>query len=576
MPNDAFTLSFLAKELNSMLVNGKVNKINMPEKDELVLNIYKDKTNYKLLLSCNANMPRVHITSLDFENPLTCPSICMSFRKHLSNAKIIDICQRDFERQIVITFLAKNEMFDEIKLFLIVEIMGKYSNIILVNEANKIMLALKTVTFDVSSVRQVLSGLEYSMPPKQDKISPYDFDGILNSLESFEGVNLSKFLSNTLQGISDRTANEIVFLSNLNNNKPLEINEKKILIDTIKSVLGRIEKQDYSPVISLNESGKPIDFYAFEYKSVNGIYNNYPTLSEAIDKCYYLKEKHSRFDEKSKVLQNIVKNEIKKLEKKLGIYLDKKLSSQNYEVNKEYGDLILSNIYKIKKGDKVLKTANFFKDNEEIEIPLDLKFSPSDNAKQYFKKYTKQKRTYTLVDSQIEEINSNIDYLNSIMEAFRKCTEIVEINEIKQELIAEKFIKEKKINELKTNKKSEPLTYSFNGYKILVGKNNVQNDHLTMKIAKPHDMWLHTKDIHGSHVIIVNESEKEIPIDVIEFASELASYYSKGYMSNKVQVDYTYRKFIKKPSKAKPGFVIYTNQKSAFVTPNGHLENKIK
>lgn len=576
MPNDAFTLSFLAKELNSLLQDGKVNKINMPEKDELIFTIYKDKINYKLLLSCNANMPRVHLTSLDFENPLNCPSICMSFRKHLSNAKVINISQKDFERQIVITFLTKNEMFDEIKLFLIIEIMGKHSNIILINEDNKILLTLKTVTFDVSSLRQVLPGLKYSMPPKQDKISPFNYDQIKNKLDAFEGVNLSKFLSSIIQGISDKTANEIVFKSGLNNNKLLTNEEKITLLDTIKETLNKIEKMDYSPVVSVNESGKPLDFFAFQYSSITSIYNKFDTLSAAIDNCYFLKEKHSRFDEKSKVLQNLVKNEIKKLEKKLGIYLDKKLSAKNYEINKEYGDLILSNIYKIKKGDKVLTTQNFYKDNEEVSIPLDLRFTPSDNAKQYFKKYTKQKRTFTLVDDQIEEINSSIDYLNSIMEAFRKCTEISEINEIKQELINEKYIKEKKVNDLKTTKKSTPLTYIFNGYKIFVGKNNIQNDHLTMKVAKPNDLWLHTKDIHGSHVIVVNESEKDIPIDVIEFASEIASYYSKGYMSNKVQVDYTYKKYVKKPSKAKSGFVIYTNQKSAFVTPNGHLENKVQ
>lgn len=577
MPNDALTLRAVTEELKKFLLGGKITKISQPEADEIILQIHNSK-NYKLLISASASMPRIHLVTETKVNPLTSPNFCMQLRKHITNGCLTNIYQNGFERQIIIELMCKNELFDTVKRNLIVEIINRCGNIILTDENMKIIAINKSVTLDLSSIRQLLIGLKYENPPQQNKISLDDFDKIAVLLDEYDGQsNIFSYISNNVSGFAKSTLDEIFYLSDIDSTtNKLSEEKKSSIMNNLKSFVENVNCLNISPTLTTDEKYNPIEFSAFEYNCVRGLKKQQETLNETLEKYYSLKDKHERFLQHSKQLQTVVKNELKKNQKKLKIYLQKQEDCAEFEDIKIIGELLTSNLYKIKKGDDSITVENYYDENKQITIPLDKQLYPAQNAQKYFKLYSKKKKTMELVETQLEEINSKIEQLSEILDSFRKCTEVSEIEDIKNELIVQGFIKkqkEKTKQKFKTEFKF--LKYQIEDFCVLVGKNNLQNDELTMKIAKQDDLWLHTKIIHGSHVIIQNPNNNDIPETVITKVAEIAAFFSKGFQSSKVEVDYTLRKYIKKPSGAVPGFVIYTNQKTISVSPDENLNLRV-
>ena len=568
MPNDAYTLSILARELQSLLEGAKVNRIVQPEKDEIVFTLYAGKT-YRLLLSANAANPRCHLTEYAKENPAAAPQFVMTLRKHLMNAVFCTAEQLNGDRILCFTFLSKNELKDEERKKLIIEIMGKYSNIILADEQNKIIGAIKSVSFDVSSVRQVFPGLFYELPPKAEGSTIFEPHGLEKALRDYQGGCLSGFLQTHLNGIAKSTAEEIVFRAEVPQGHPLSDSEINIISQTAASLSPT--RVTVAPCILFREHVMR-DFFAFPYQSQYGDYQTCDLLNRAADEFYYRSDKQKRFQEHARALRHQVKNMIAKLEKKKGLLLQKLTESEKMEEERIKGELLTANLYAIKPGMPYVTVQNYY-DGREMQIPLDPQLTPAQNAQMHYKRYNKLKSGKLHSEENLLECEDMLEYLYSVEESFEKCSEISELNQIRRELAAQGLVRSDPIGRVGGKKESSPrpIEFLFGGFRILVGKNNLQNDELTFSTAAPGDLWLHTKDVHGSHTVILAEG-KTIPDQVITCACELAAYYSKAKNSGKTAVDYTQRKFVKKPKGAKPGFVIYTDFQTAYVQPNEHAE----
>ena len=567
MPNDAFTLSYLAKELQSLLKDAKVNRIVQPESDEIVLHLYA-KSNYKLLLSCNAQYPRCHITEYAKDNPKDAFMFLMTLRKHLIGSTLTDVSAVKSERILKFSFLAKNELKDQEVKKLIIEIMGKHSNIILTDGEDKILGAAKSVSFDTSSVRQILTGLKYELPPAREGVHIGDENAIRKCLSEYQGGDLTEFLSKNIKGIAFSTARQMVAAANVSSGGLLSEEERERLVAT----LTEFDKTPPSPAI-VKKEGKILDFYPFVYQNESGQRIYKETLNQAADDYFYLNDKYRRFSDKSKELHAAVKTNLSRLEKKKTALLSKLLDCEKMEEFKIKGELITSNLYKLKGGESSLTAVNYYDENQsEIVIKLDERLSPSKNAQSYYKKYAKLKSGKQHSETQLLECEEAISYLLSVEQSFAFCSEPQELLDISEELKTAGIVKSKPEGKKKTAVvKSSPFSFEVQGFTIYAGKNNLQNDRLTFEIAKPHDIWLHTKLTHGAHVILVTEG-KTVPDEVLTIALEIAAYHSKAGMSGKTAVDYAFKKTVKKPSGAKPGFVIYTDYTTAMAHPNAHEE----
>ncbi len=563
MPSDALHYSYIAEELDGLLKDGKIEKISMPEKDEIVLGIRARGNNFSLLVSACPSAARCHITQSKKENPAVAPSFLMHLRKHIGGAKIAKISAVPFERVLEIKLITRNELADEEKKTLIAEIMGKYSNIILVSSDGVISDCIKKVGADTSSKRQVLPSLRYEYPPKQEKISPLETEPVLQELKNFGGGDLSSFLIKKVKGLSPVSAQEAVFeaLGKVDT-PPLSEYAATEIVAALQSLYARDTLQ---PCIRMANKAS-VDFYFRPYKMFDGQYVFFDSLSQAIDEYFKDRDKQNRFNEKSHHLSSLLKNAISRTEKKLDGFLEKSESCQNLETDKLYGELILSNIYKIKQGMESISVENWYDDNKIITIPLEKDKSPQANAQACFKKYNKKKNTLKQIAPLIEQAKSQLDYYDSVMLAFSLCRENAEIDDLTEELEKAGLAKKRQKKGIKVKRQpSQPLCTEINGFTVKIGKNNLQNDRLT-RAAKSEDIWLHTKSIHGSHVIISSDGQS-VPNDVIKSAAELAARYSKAAQSQNVPVDYTLVKYVSKPSGSPPGKVIYTHQSTVFVNP---------
>lgn len=566
MPQDAFTIFHTAKELNTKLSNARIDRINQPTADSIVLYLRTQNKNEMLLISANAENARVTITSCQSNAPLQAPSFCMLLRKHLSHAVIESVEQVPYERIFKIKFNAKNELRESGIKILYAEIMGKYSNIIL-TENGKILGAIKQ-SQSLEGLRPILPGVSYNLPMPQDKTDLSDTNSAINKLRNFTCGDFSNYLFNNFKGISKATATEIVFRYFRSTEPDSDIVINSNIEDFYKHFKNFYDECNLKPCVSLSPSNA--DFYVTEYKSVSAEKKYFESITSAIDYYYTEKETKKEFEAKKRKLSSSVTTFEKKLRKKYQIALDKILACKNMQQDRIFGELIISNLYRIESGKKEVLLENFYSPgSEKVLIPLDDKLSPKENAEKYFKRYNKEKKTVNQVEPQVAAIESDLKYIQSLHDEIDLCGELSDFAEIEEELIQTNILK----SNVKKNSKKEQTThyrvYNFGGFDIFVGKNNLQNTKLTSS-AERNDVWLHTKDYHSSHVIIKTNG-KTVPDDVLLYAAEICAFYSKARSSDKVPVDYTLKKFVKRPQGLPLGMVYYTDQKTIIVTPNSHI-----
>jgi len=577
MALDGIFLRHIKTELESALIDARVSQVFEPNRDELIINLRTFEGNRRLLLSTRADSPRVGITEYSVENPDKPPMFCMLLRKRLTSSKLISIRQPDLERMLFFDFDCVNELGDKVKLTLAVEIMGKHSNIVLIDGEGIIIDALKRVDVTLSSKRLVLPSLIYEMPPSQEKLSieNTDTEEILKAIKLCPYSGLDKAILNTLTGVSPIICRELSYAStgtpdtdkNLMNNeewqsllKQLEIlreeaKNPKTYAVTLKNTQGKLFDFSFMPV---NQYGDTVE--KFEYES----------FCKALDAFYHTRESLERMRVKSHALSKLVSNNIERLSRKISLQKIELEKCQDREILRQKADLISANMHLIQKGAPFADLINFYDENAGIiRIALDVAKTPQQNAQKYYKDYAKAKTADKMLRVQIENSAEELSYLETVADEINRAESEHDLSQIRQELIAEGYLRQNKSE--KNNKKPQKIKPDFrefdtDGFKILVGRNNKQNDLLTLKTAQKNDLWLHTKDIPGSHTVIITEG-REVPESTILKAAEIAAYFSKAKDSSQVPVDYTLVRRVNKPQGAKPGKVIYTDQKTVYVTP---------
>ncbi|MBO5059678.1 MAG: NFACT family protein [Clostridia bacterium] len=572
MAFDTICVKKTVLELTSLLSGGRVDKIHQPEKDEIMLVVRTFSGAYKLVLSASANNARVHFSDTSKENPKTPPMFCMLLRKHLSGGKITKISQPDFERIIEIDIESYNELGDLTTKHLICEIMGKNSNIILCTDDYRIIDSIKHVDFTLSSVRQILPGGTYSSPPAQDKAAILSDDIKNVSLDfSQDGVRPDKVIMSAVSGISPVTAREIVYTATGSLGLvcgELSDADKRSILNTL---LDFAENIQFKPCIIFDEQDKPIDFSATEILQYGGNYRveYFSSMSEVVCSFYSQRDLKERMRQKSADLIKLLSNHLERCSKKLVIQKKTLQDAENKERYKIYGDLVTANLYQLSDGQSSAKVSNYYEDGcPEIEIELSPALSPAKNAQRYYKLYSKLKNAEVEVKKQLAATLEDIEYLESTLSAVENSTSEADLNAIRAELGELGYIKRQKKGKKDTKVQAKPMHFvSSDGFDIYVGKNNTQNDYLTLKFANSQDIWFHTKKIHGSHTIIKLGVDKDVPKTTMLEAAQLAAYYSKARESSQVPVDYTQVKNVKKPNGAKPGMVIYDNYNTVYVTP---------
>ncbi len=572
MALDGIVISNLVYELNNALENARISKIAQPETDELLFTCKGPNGNYRLAISASASLPFVYLTQENKPSPLQAPTFCMVLRKHIANGKILRIYQPGLERIIHFEIEHLNELGDLCKKNLIVELMGKHSNIIFCNEDGTIIDSIKRISSATSSVREVLPGREYFIPATQgEKTNPLDVnrEDVVAIIKE-KPLNLSKALYTSFTGISPLIANEISYRAGFDGDASVASLRDAELLHLANHFIWFIEDiQNHKYIPNIVRNGKePID-----YSSITlSMYENYDatafsTISEVLENYYAEKNVYSRIRQKSVDLRKIVSTALERNVKKYDLQLKQQKDAEKKEKYKLYGELLQAYGYGIEAGSKFAEVENYYDNNTLIKIPLDETMSALDNSKKYFEKYGKLKRTSEALEGLIEETHTQIVHLESIQNALDIATSSDDLVQIKEELMEYGFIKKNR-SAKKEKSKSKPFHYrSSDGYDIYVGKNNYQNDELSFKVATGNDWWFHAKGMPGSHVIVKSNNE-ELPDRVFEEAGRLAGYYSKGRDNEKVEIDYLQKKNLKKPSGAAPGFVVYYTNYSLMIEPD--------
>ena len=583
MALDGIVLSNIMWELKQTLLDGKVDKIYQPEAEEIILLLRQRREQYKLLLTAHPNHPRIHLTTQNKENPLAAPMFCMLLRKHLMGYKIVDIQQPSFERIIILVFEGLNELGDLCSKELIIEMMGRHSNIILIDQNKKIIDSIKHVTREVSSIRQVLPGYLYQSPPSQNKKNPLECtkDNFFSSIEIKQDFPIQKAIYQTYSGISPMVASEVCFRSQVDGSTHVsQLNDlqKQSLSQNFMNIIIQIKENKYEPNLVQDEKRKLIEFSSIVLKQLTPYEITIKSsICEVVETFYIKKDLQTRLQQKTADLKKNVHTNLERCFKKKDLQLQQLKDIKDREKWKIQGELLTAHIYQIVPGSSSVTVTDYYDINQtKVTIPLDPTLSPAQNAQKYFSKYNKAKRTFVAVSEQIQQVNEEIEYLETVLNAIQSATHEEDILQIREELQEQGYIRKKKIQRGKQRKlKGKPLRFmSTDGLEIWVGKNNYQNDELTMKIAHSNDLWFHTKNIPGSHVILKTH-QKEISEIAILQAAHLAAYYSKARNSSNVPVDYTLCKFVKKPNGAKPGFVIYEKNKTMYVTPDESMIEKL-
>lgn len=586
MPFDGVVTKCIYKELSEIITGGRIEKIFQPEADEILINIRAKGKNLKLLMSASASHPRIHLTEIVKENPAAPPVFCMLLRKHLSGGKISEVGFHDYERIITISIEAINELGDPSSKKLIIEIMGRHSNIILINENDRIIDSIKHVDIEVSSVREVMPARPYILPPQQYKTSPdvLDTGAFISDLQKKSNAGTTsteKILLENIKGFSPLLCREICFNAGFDGKLPfssLDGCSVESLGKTLGIVLADIFENNFTPCLIYTGSNaeKPLDFHCLKISQYSCV-KYMDSISSVLDLFYTAKDVVERLKQKKSGIVKVLNTSLERCSKKAALQQEKLREVSDREKLKLYGELITANIYRMPENIKSIELQNYYKDNDYVVVPLDENLSPQKNAQRYFKQFAKAKSAFSNTTRQLDDTLREMEYLESVLVLLENCSNIGEIEEIRQELIGEGYMKSsRKPGEKKREKVSMPMHYkSSDGFDIYVGKNNRQNDLLTLKSASSRDLWLHTRNIPGSHVIIKNNNAA-VPDRTLTEAALLAALYSKAGMSSNVPVDYTLVKHVKKPPGAKPGKVVYDNFKTIVVTPEQDIISRIE
>lgn len=594
MALDGLAISGLVCELKTTLEGGRIYKIYQPEPDELCLVIRNknegQRQTRRLTISADAGLPLICMTEKNKENPALAPGFCMLLRKYIGNGRIVDISQPNFERIVEITIEHLDELGDLCMKRLIVELMGKHSNIIFTDDDGVIIDSIKHISYQISSVREVLPGRKYVYPPSQDKCNPMDVDVnyFINHVLD-KPVNTAKAIYTSLTGISPVLANEIAYRASVDGSistSALSMRDREALYRELSLICETVKRGEFTPCIAY-DGYRPMEFSAIGLTMYGDIWDEslpkagvtglkkFRGMSAVIEEYYSKKSLVSRIKQHSTDLRRIVSNAIERTAKKYDLQLAQLKDTEKRDIYRIYGELITAYGYNVGQGAKELVCDNYY-DGSTITIPLDAGISVMDNGRRYFAKYNKLKRTNEALTEQVRLSGEELDYLMSVQTSLSFAESVSDLDQIKDELVASGYIRKKNNKTgVKRQEKSRPFHYiSSDGYHIYVGRNNYQNDELTFKLASGTDLWFHAKQTPGSHVIVKTEGAEDIPDTTYEEAARLAAYYSSANTSSKVDVDYTYRKNLKKPPKAKPGYVIYHTNYSMSIEPDIHGINE--
>ncbi|WP_179237828.1 Rqc2 family fibronectin-binding protein [Sedimentibacter hydroxybenzoicus] len=575
MSLDGIFLNSIKHDLHNKLIGGRVDKIYQPDKNEIIIAIRNGGENHKLLMTAASSSPRLHLTSVTRKNPQEPPMFCMLLRKHLSGAHVTDIKQINFDRILEIAFECKDELDTTVHKSLIIEIMGKHSNIIFINTDTRVIIdSIKRVAENISSVRQIYPGIKYVTPPQQDKINPFEInkDVFFSAIDnSNDGTLIYNFFYKSFIGLSPFISREMCYITNLNESTyigELTPEQKENMWDAFNQIIKKINNNDFSYNIYLDENNEQYGFYCIDVDYLRSYSKkNYESPGSLFDDYYYELDNKNKIKQRVASLIKSMNTKIERNRKKVEKQRNELLNAEDRDKYKIYGELILANLHQKPENHK-LKVLNYYDpEQKEITIPLDPRLNLSQNSQKFFKRYNKLKKAEEELHKLIGESLNEIQYLENILYSIEACETIDDLDEIYNELIAEGIMKRK--SKVKKEKEFKPdfITYiSSAGHEILVGRNNLQNDALTFKTAKKEDFWFHAKNIPGSHVIIRTNGDELTDDEYIE-AAKIAAYYSKGKNSGTVEVDYTKKINVRKPSNAKPGFVIYDTNFSMLVKP---------
>ena len=567
MAFDGITISNIVHELKETILDGRIYKIAQPEADELLLTIKTSGGQRRLYISASASLPLIYLTETNKPSPMNAPNFCMLLRKHINNGRITDITQPKLERIIQLEIEHLDELGDLCKKYLIVEIMGKHSNIIFCNSDYRIIDSIKHVSAQMSSVREVLPGREYFIPDTMEKLSPLDvsFSNFAETLIS-KPTGLSKAIYTSFTGVSPVVAEEICDVAGVDSAiTPKELSEDVLmhLYKQFNLFFEKVKHGTFEPQIYY-KGKEPKEFSAVPLSHFDSYtVGNFDSISKLLESYYATKNTVTRIRQKSVDLRRIVQTALERNRKKYDLQLRQLTDTENRDKFRIYGELINTYGYGLAPDAKQLECLNYYT-NENIVIPLDSAMTPQENAQKYFDKYNKQKRTYEALVSLIEETKTEIEYLESVTSALDIALSEEDLTQIKEELIGAGYVR-RKFTKQKVKITSKPLHYiSSDGYHMYVGKNNLQNEELTFHFANGNDWWFHAKGCPGSHVIVKTEGD-ELPDRTFEEAGKLAAYYSKNRGNEKVEIDYIEKKHVKKPNGSKPGFVVYYTNYSLII-----------
>ena len=583
MALDGAFLRHLKKEITDRALGARVDKIYQPNKEELVFLLRTRQEAFKLLLSARANSPRIHFTQYAPENPKVPPMLCMLLRKRLSGAKLVEVRQPGLERLLYLDFDAANELGDKVRLSLVIEIMGKYSNIILVDGQGKIVDALKRVDEEMSSQRLVQPGLAYELPPAQNKPCMLECqpEEIVEAIvHQPKNQSLNKGILNALQGLSPVVCREIEHQVGRGQElftRDLTQEQRERLRFFLERLFTTVRDTAGEPYMVTKIKGKPMEFSFLnivQYGTLASV-SRWEDFSSLLDEFYEERGRQDRMRVKAQDLLRLLANASERLSRKINLQRGELARSEDREHLRVCGDLINANLYRIERGSAFADLENFYDENRLMRVKLDPALNATQNAQKYYKEYRKAKTAQQVLGEQIAQAEQELLYVDSVFDCLSRAQSESELNEIRQELREEGYLKAVR-DKRKPPAPLAPLEFvSSEGFRILVGRNNRQNDKLTLKQANNNDIWLHTKNIPGSHTIIVTGGRQ--PGDAtLKEAAMLAAYHSRAKDSSQVPVDYTQVRYVSKPQGAKPGMVIYVHYQTLFVTPQHELTEKLK
>ena len=585
MAFDAGMLACALAEIRRVALGARIEKVYQPEKDEIVLQMRSFEGGKRLLINAGSNNPRINFSEIQKENPQNPPMFCVILRKYLQGAKLNEITQEDFDRIAYLGFDTRDEMGFECRRYLIVELMGKYSNLIFANENKKIISALRTSDFSFDSVRQLISGVTYAPPSSMGKINPktVSYEDIISLLDAApQDKPLDKWIVSSFMGIAPVVAREISILATSKTDSPIYSADRSRVAQEILKISDILNKENFSPTLVL-DGEKHIE-YSFipitQYSSCT--VKVFDSAGKLLDTYFASKDNNQRVHQRASDILRLLTNTESRIKRKIELQQSELEDCKNGEKYKYYGDLITANIYRLPKKASIVELEDYANIDEEGKIPtvrieLDSRLSPAANAQRYYKKYTKSKTASIELAKQIKLAEQELEYIYSVFDALTRAESPADLAEIRDELYRSGYASRMKVYSSGSHKQKAPVIMQFetpDGMKVLCGKNNIQNEYITHKLAEKHDYWFHAKGCAGSHVLLVTEGKEPTDLDFTT-AAEIAAYHSKAEGSN-VGVDYTLAKNVKKVAGARPGFVIYHTNWTAYVTPNGEKINAMR